>query len=263
MKTWWDGMRLLGVLCLVYALVCMFVLSEGSISDVFQRESQAQHALLGAPAATYAETRASNLFTRLIVNSGTMEQSFSTTAATPASPVAPATPSSQAADASPPAASDASPSTSPTSSASPPSSSSSSGAISATTSTIPPAPDPAAAAEKQINAWLNQRMRVIWTVVFFTILRASYALLWWPFAVLAVVPVLVDAIASRKVRANSFALTSPQLQGLAMRILPLLLVAYFLLAFLPFYESPMTVPIGIVLSAPLFWLSVVEFAKRG
>jgi hypothetical protein len=211
MKLLIDGLRILGILMVVYVLVVLFALQEASLTRNFERERAAQHALLGTPASLYVETQAHNLFTALAVNSGAMKQSF------------------QGAQLPAPAAK----------------------------------PSAADGASRKISGWLEQRMRVIWTVVFYTMVRGFYALLWWPVAVLIIGPVMVDAIASRKIQATTFALTSPLMEGFVMRVLPLLLAGYFLMLFMPFYEPPWTVPLLLVLTGYLVWLGVIEFAKRG
>ena len=260
----WDGLKVLCAIALVYAVAVMFFLQESTLSSQFERERIAQHGLLGDQVAGYAETRASNTFTVLAVNSGVMQQTFNS-----ASLSIPSLPSASKPDPTPTVSSTAlDPTTSATSAAQDASSSSASGTSGIASPVAPSSSDVASTGlpsglDASVNNWAEQRVRVCWSVLFFTLVRLSYALIWWPFAVLSMGPALVDAIAARKVQATTFALTSPQLQGAVMRILPLSFAAYFLLIFLPFYEPPLTVPIGIFVTSAMVWLGIVEFAKRG
>lgn len=249
----WDGLKLLALTAIVYGLLAVFVLKEDYLAAQFQIERVQQHQLLGDKVADAAEARASNLFTRLVVANGTLHDSLQDM--TPA--VAPPAPTPSVAGSggslqplpAPQASGDDATSAEPIQPV--PSATTASSAIASTSSTT------------RQPTWLSDRMRVLWTIAFFTLVRISYALVWWPFLVLSMLPALVDAIATRKVSATTFALTSPQLQGFVMRALPLMLVGYFLWIVLPFHEHPMTVPIGIAFTTAMIWLGVVEFAKRG
>lgn len=224
----WDGLRLLVFVAVLYGLAVVFVLQESYVQNQFEYERAAQHALLGDAAAYAAEARAQRLFARLVVNTGTMRDSFRDLVPAAAAP-APATAAHGGG-----------------------------GALAAGKAATPqPAVAPAA------PGWLVQRMRVVWTILFVTMVRLSYALLWWPLLVLTLVPALVDAIAARKVKATTFALTSPQFQGFVMRALPLSLAGYFLWIVLPFAEPALTVPVGIALTVAMVWVGVSQFAKRG
>lgn len=112
-------------------------------------------------------------------------------------------------------------------------------------------------------AWMETRIRATWTLVYQVFLRFSTAILWWPFLLLAVVPFLVDALMQRKVKATTFGLTSPSVQGLAARSIPLIVLSYALLMFSPVVIHPGWIPALIFVTSALMWLSVSQFVKRG
>ena len=111
--------------------------------------------------------------------------------------------------------------------------------------------------------WVEQRIRTWWTMVFQVFVRLSYAMMWWPFLVLALVPFVVDAWITRRVKSTTFALTSPHIQGIAIRALPVLVIGYFLLMFAPFYIPPSSAPVLIFVTCALLWFGVTHFVKRG
>lgn len=115
----------------------------------------------------------------------------------------------------------------------------------------------------QVFPWVEKRIRAWWTLVYQVILRFSNAMLWWPFAILAGIPFLVDAMVSRRIKSTTFGLTSPHLQGIASRAIPIILLAYFLLMFAPVFVHPGWIPAIIFVTSAAMWVGVSQFVKRG
>lgn len=111
--------------------------------------------------------------------------------------------------------------------------------------------------------WVEQRLRALWTLVYGVLTRLAYVALWWPFALVALGPFIVDAIVLRRIKAQSFGITSPHLQGIAARAIPLIALGYFLLMFTPVYIHPAWTPILIFITSASVWLAVSQFVKRG
>jgi len=132
-----------------------------------------------------------------------------------------------------------------------------------------PKADPSAPPESSnstsamVFRWMEERIRALWTLVYQVMLRFSNASLWWPFLVLAISPFVVDALAARRIKAHTFGITSPHLQGVATRLIPLLILGYFLLMFAPIVIHPLWVPVLIVVTSAATWLGVTQFVKRG
>lgn len=121
----------------------------------------------------------------------------------------------------------------------------------------------AEASSPGLFTWVEGRLRAFWTMVYGVTQRVSSGLLWWPFILITLVPFLVDAFVSRKIKKTSFALTSPHMQGLATRAIPLIVIGYFLLLFVPITVSPVIVPLLMVATSALMWVVVAHFVKRG
>lgn len=115
----------------------------------------------------------------------------------------------------------------------------------------------------QIFPWVEKRIRAWWTLVYQVLLRFSNAMLWWPFFILCAAPFIVDALVTRRVKATTFGLTSPHLQGIAARAIPIILLGYFLVMFAPIFIHPAWVPGIILVTSAALWLGVSQFVKRG
>lgn len=111
--------------------------------------------------------------------------------------------------------------------------------------------------------WVEKRIRAAWTLVYQVLLRIFTAALWWPFMVIIGVAFLIDALVARKVKLMSFAITSPHIQGLAMRSIPIVIIGYLLLLFSPILVHPGWVPILSFTTGLAVWLAVTQFVKRG
>lgn len=111
-------------------------------------------------------------------------------------------------------------------------------------------------------AWTETRVRVIWAAAFQFMVRISVAVMWLPFILLILVPFIVDSLVSRKIKAASFAITSPHLQALGSRSLLWLMLGYLLLQMLPLKLHPVWTPAFIGVASGAIWLSISHFAKR-
>lgn len=110
--------------------------------------------------------------------------------------------------------------------------------------------------------WWDNRIKVIWSAAFNTMLRLSMLSLWLPLALLGLVPVIVDSIVVRKIKSTSFAMTSPHLHLLGVQSIFWMLFTYVILMFLPITLHPMMAPTLIGVSCACLWLGISQFAKR-
>jgi hypothetical protein len=70
-------------------------------------------------------------------------------------------------------------------------------------------------------------------------------------------------MAARKIKMTSFEITSPHMQGIASRAIPISIVGYLLALMVPLYISPLWVPMLLILTSALSWVVVAHFVKRG
>lgn len=110
---------------------------------------------------------------------------------------------------------------------------------------------------------VKSRLQACWTMVYQLFLRVSISLVWWPLAILLSIPVLVDAIVIRKVKATTFGLTSPQLQMIALRLILIVMIAYVVLLFAPITIHPLWVPAMLAITCASTWMGMTQFVKRG
>lgn len=110
--------------------------------------------------------------------------------------------------------------------------------------------------------WWDARIRVLWMGVYNFLLRISMFMLWLPLGLLAVIPVMVDSIVSRKIKSTSFAITSPHLHLLGSGSIFWFLLSYAVLLCIPVMLHPVMTPTVIFLACAALWLSVSQFAKR-
>lgn len=118
-------------------------------------------------------------------------------------------------------------------------------------------------AESTVIPWFESRLRTVWVTVYLLMMRLSVALLWLPFVLLTFTPFLIDAMAARKIKMTSFEITSPHMQGIASRAIPISIVGYLLALMVPLYISPLWVPMLLILTSALSWVVVAHFVKRG
>ena len=110
--------------------------------------------------------------------------------------------------------------------------------------------------------WAETRLRVLWAAAFQFMVRISVAVMWLPFIVLILIPFIVDSLVSRKIKAASFAITSPHLQALGSRSLFWLAIGYLVLQLLPLKLHPIWTPVFIGVASSAIWLGISHFAKR-
>lgn len=129
-------------------------------------------------------------------------------------------------------------------------------------SSDPTAADPGSKALNPVINFIDSRLRAFWAMVYQLYLRISYMLAWWPILAMAMIPTIIDALARRRAAQYTFAITSPHLQGIALRAIPTILLTYAIFLFAPFYIPPVLAPYIIVLTAALTWFAMAHFAKR-
>lgn len=134
----------------------------------------------------------------------------------------------------------------------------------ATTSDLGPA-NPASKLETWLEKaleWTQGRVRVLWAAMFQLMVRISIGIMWLPITALILTPFVIDSLVSRKIKANSFAVTSPHLQALGTRSIFWIALGYGLLQLLPLQLHPVWTPLFIGVVALSIWLSISQFAKR-
>lgn len=130
------------------------------------------------------------------------------------------------------------------------------------TATSTSAPGPGTGVANSVLGFIDARLRAFWTMVYQVYLRVSYMFAWWPVMAMAMIPTVIDAIARRKAAQYTFAITSPHLQGVALRAIPSILLTYAIFLFAPFYIPPVLAPYIVILTAALTWFALAHFAKR-
>lgn len=114
-----------------------------------------------------------------------------------------------------------------------------------------------------IFLWMEKRIRAAWTLIYQVMLRFFMTIAWWPFMILATVPAIYDALISRKIKSTTFGITSPHIQGLAVRAIPVVVIGYVLVMVSPLFIHPGWVPALVMFSALAMWLGISQFVKRG
>lgn len=115
--------------------------------------------------------------------------------------------------------------------------------------------------ERALN-WTEGRVRVLWVAMFQLLVRISVALMWLPLALLIFTPFVIDALVSRQIKANNFAITSPHLHAIGARAIFWIALGYGVLQFLPLKLHPVWTPAFIGVTAMAAWLGISQFAKR-
>lgn len=113
-----------------------------------------------------------------------------------------------------------------------------------------------------VLGWLELRVRAWWTFVYQVFVRISIIGMWLPFAVMMLVPFVVDALTVRKIKSTNFGITSPHLHTIGVWGLLAAFVGYALLIFLPFKVHPIWLPLLVIASSGCLWLTIAQFAKR-
>lgn len=110
--------------------------------------------------------------------------------------------------------------------------------------------------------WLEERVRVLWRVVFQALYRVSITLSWWPFLVLTWAPFIVDALVRRRILRDSFSHSSPTLQALGFRSMVAIVALSPILLVVPVTLPPALIPWLIFLFCLAQWYVVGHFTKR-
>jgi len=110
--------------------------------------------------------------------------------------------------------------------------------------------------------WIEGRVRSIWLVVYQVMTRISTALIWWPFAVLTLIPFVIDAFVRRAIKAHTFDHASPHLQSIGMRAFIVALFGYPLLLFAPFAIPAALLPLLLFAVSGALWFAISHFVKR-
>lgn len=118
-------------------------------------------------------------------------------------------------------------------------------------------------AEATVIPWFESRLRTVWVTIYLLMMRLSVALLWLPLVLLTFTPFLVDAFVARRIKRTSFEISSPHMQGIAARAIPISIVGYLLALMVPLYISPLWVPMLLIMTSALSWVVVAHFVKRG
>lgn len=111
--------------------------------------------------------------------------------------------------------------------------------------------------------WWDSRIRVIWRTLHQFLVRLSVLLVWVPFALLIIMPFMVDSLVSRKIRATNFAIPSPHLQLIGARSMVWMIILFLIVQIMPLRLHPAWGPTVILLFSGSLWLAVANFSKRG
>lgn len=114
----------------------------------------------------------------------------------------------------------------------------------------------------KVLGWIQERVQVIWIMLYQMFTRISVALMWWPYALLLFIPFIVDALVVRKIKASNFGLTSPHVYSMGARLARLLPWIFLVLLLAPFSLTGIYIPIMLAALAVAAWVSMVQFAKR-
>lgn len=142
------------------------------------------------------------------------------------------------------------------------------GAIDATFRLIAPGTE-ADKTDRAVNAKLvgargmvETRLRVMWSLLYQLLVRLCVASLWWTYGCALLIPCVVDAMVSRRVRATGFGYTSPTAYVAGrhvMFVLPLVAIATLVA---PVVLPSAIIPVFVVVLCGSTWLSISMFAKR-
>lgn len=110
--------------------------------------------------------------------------------------------------------------------------------------------------------WFEQRLRAWWTVVWIIFVRLSVVLVWAPYALIFVLPWLVDGWVEREKRKYTFEFSSPVKHRYTMMAIAAIPVVFVLGLTLPFPMNPILAPICLILFGYLSYLAAANFMKR-
>lgn len=110
--------------------------------------------------------------------------------------------------------------------------------------------------------WFENRMRVWWTLVWSTFTRVSSVLLWAPYTLLILVPLMVDGWTQRERRKHTFEFASPVKQRYAISALIWMPILFMLMLSAPIAMHPLITPACIFGFGLLMQTGIANFMKR-
>lgn len=110
--------------------------------------------------------------------------------------------------------------------------------------------------------WWEGRLRTWWTLVFAAFLRTAHLLLWWPYAIFFIAPFLIDGLVQRQIAKTGFRFASPTGHWIGVAMVEIVLMAYFLMLFMPAPLPPIVVPTLFAATGAALYIAARNFAKR-
>lgn len=90
--------------------------------------------------------------------------------------------------------------------------------------------------------WFEERLRVLWALVYHALHRWSALMAWLPYAGLVLVPFLLDGLLQRRIKQTNFDYTSPAAHSLGITLVALSILATVVILTAPFAITPLAVP---------------------
>ena len=114
---------------------------------------------------------------------------------------------------------------------------------------------------KPIFDWFEQRLRVLFTLMFVACLRIAAAFVWMPYMALVAAPCLIDGVLIRKIRQTTFDFQSPLRNSLGVSVVGLVATLVLLMILAPLPMPTFVAPIclaAIALAARLFIANLLK-----
>jgi len=102
----------------------------------------------------------------------------------------------------------------------------------------------------------------VWTLLLQLLVRLSTCLLWWQYAAVVLIPFLIDAFVTRRIKQTSFTYTSPHVFKIAHFVIAWLPAAFLIMLFTPTVLTPKLMPLMVIVLAVAVWSGISQFAKR-
>ncbi len=110
--------------------------------------------------------------------------------------------------------------------------------------------------------FVEDRIRVLWTVVYQALLRVSLAMTWLPLILLLGVGFVTDGIVTRKIKQSTFDYASPAWHRYSLLALDAGLVLFVLALFAPFAISPVIAPAFFIVAMAATGMLLANVQKR-
>ncbi len=114
----------------------------------------------------------------------------------------------------------------------------------------------------KLQGWLLGRMRVLWTLVYASLLRVSYITLWWPLLGLFGAAAVIDGFVRRRIKQTNLGLSSAERFGYALLGVQLLLMSMFAMLITPLPLPPLLPMICVVTIFLLVMVAIANAQKR-